>query len=200
MQENNPLDQAADSDLAQSDSAVDEKKELLGIGSIVTHPTFGRGRIIGYQNDAYAIQFRGGDVHIVASYYSELKTVETDGDADLDRIKQAMREVLGDYGWLDTELELNKRWKGGTLEMIPGTTGVQSKSLPIEAFFKKIIGIREKLRVMEQKINNHPDLSQEQKVELEAYITRCYGSLTSFNVLFADKQSAFKGMGKGGDA
>jgi hypothetical protein len=61
-------------------------------------------------------------------------------------------------------------------------------------FFKKLIGVREKLRVLEQKINNHPTLASEEKIELEGYITRCYGSLTTFNVLFAAKESQFHGQ------
>ena len=87
--------------------------------------------------------------------------------------------------------------EGGTLRLIPGQEGTQPKDVPLEAFFKKIIGIREKLRVLEQKINNHKALSADDKVDLQGYITRCYGSLTTFNVLFASKASGFVGSGGG---
>ena len=167
-----------------------------GVGTIVSHPQFGRGRVMGYEGSSYVIAFGGGGVKRVAFFYSELAVVETQGDVELDRIKQAVREVLGDYGWIESELEMNSRWQGGTLDMQPGSVNTQSKEIPIEMFFKKLIGIREKLRVLEQKINNHKSLSSEEKIELEGYISRCYGSLTSFNVLFASKDQGFTGTGK----
>ena len=92
---------------------------------------------------------------------------------------------------------MHKRWLGGTVTLTPGKEGVQSREIPIETFIKKIIGIREKLRVLEQKINNHPKLDSADKLELQAYLTRSYGSLTTFNALFADKASHF--VGSGGD-
>jgi hypothetical protein len=106
-----------------------------------------------------------------------------------------VREVLGDHGWLDVDLELGRRWVGGTLRLIPGKEGTQPKDVPLEVFFKKIIGIRDRLRVLEQKLNSHPALAPEEKLELQGYISRCYGSLTSFNALFGAAESQFKGQG-----
>jgi hypothetical protein len=117
------------------------------------------------------------------------------GDPEIDRLKQAVREVLGDHGWIDVDLELGKRWVGGTLRLVPGKEGTQAKDLPLEIFFKKIIGIRDRLRVLEQKLNSHPSLAPEEKLELQGYISRCYGSLTTFNVLFGAAESQFKGQG-----
>jgi hypothetical protein len=108
-----------------------------------------------------------------------------------------MREVLGDYGWTDVDLEVGKRWIGGTLKLVPGKEDTQAKEIPIEVFIKKIIGVREKLRVLEQKINNNANLDAADKLEIQGYITRCYGSLTTFNALFADKSSYFVGSGSG---
>ena len=104
-------------------------------------------------------------------------------------------EVLGDHGWIDVDLELGKRWVGGTLRLVPGKEGTQAKDLPLEVFFRKIIGIRDRLRVLEQKLNSHPGLAPEEKLELQGYISRCYGSLTTFNVLFGAAESQFKGQG-----
>ena len=87
-----------------------------------------------------------------------------------------------------------RRWMGGTLRLIPGKAEIQAKDVPIEVFFKKIVGLRDRLRVLEQKINSHPELPSEAKLELHGYITRCYGSLTSFNVLFSSKGSQFEGQ------
>jgi len=182
---------------------VVEKEELhsggpaFGVGSIILHPTFGRGRIQGYDGRAYIILFKGGDLRTVSFDFAGMKAEERLGDPKLDLIKQAVSEVLSDYGWIDSGIELGTRWQGGAVVLEPGKTGTQAKEIPMDVFFKKIIGIREKLRVLEQKINNHKSLSEEEKVELEGYITRCYGSLTTFNSLFADKSSYFKGSGKG---
>jgi hypothetical protein len=171
----------------------------LGIGTLVTHGEYGRGRVVRYQDDGYWIAFKNGESHWVGYTSDQLKTLEAAGEPELDRLKQAVREVLLDYGWLDADLELGRRWLGGTLRLIPGQEGAQPKDVPLEAFFKKIVGIREKLRVLEQKINNHPSLSAEEKLDLQAYLTRCYGSLTTFNVLFANKSGWFVGSGEGGE-
>ena len=163
----------------------------FGIGTIVKHAHLGRGRIIGYDSQLYVVQFKG-ELKRIPFTYRDMEAIELTLDPQLSQIRQIVAEVLGDFGWLDIDLELGSRWIGGTLRLIPGKEGTQPKDVPLEVFFKKIIGVREKLRVLEQKINNHPRLEQEEKLDLEGYITRCYGSLTTFNVLFADKPSQFK--------
>jgi hypothetical protein len=167
----------------------------FGIGTVVRHAHFGSGRILGFEKDAYVVLFLGGETRRVAFSFEDMQAEGTAGEPELDRIKHAVREVLGDHGWIDVELELGKRWVGGTLRLLPGKEGTQPKDVPLEAFFKKIIAIRDRLRVLEQKINGHPSLTAEDKLELEGYITRCYGSLTTFNVLFASVESQFKGHG-----
>ena len=87
------------------------------------------------------------------------------------------------------------RWRGGALVLRPGTPGVQEKSWPIETFFHKIVMLRNRLRTLEQQINA-AEMPEDMKVKLQSYITGCYGSLTSFNVLFADEQDQFKGSGE----
>ncbi|HVQ76031.1 MAG TPA: hypothetical protein VMT79_10905, partial [Candidatus Binatia bacterium] len=85
---------------------------------------------------------------------------------------------------------------GGTLRLVPGKADTQARDVPIEAFFKKIVQVRDRLRVLEQKVNGHPSLAAEEKLDLQGYITRCYGSLTTFNVLFAAEGSRFQGTGE----
>ena len=167
----------------------------FGLGSVVRHAQFGPGRVVDYEKDAYVVLFKGGETRRVAFTFPGLTADDRAGDPELDRLKRAVREVLGDYGWLDVELELGKRWVGGVLRLVPGKTDTQAKEIPLEAFFRKIVGVRDRLRVLEQKINSHPGLSAEDKLELEGHITRCYGSLTTFNVLFAADESRFRGQG-----
>ena len=167
----------------------------LGIGALAIHADYGRGRVVRYQDDGYLITFKNGETHWVGYQAPTLKVLEAAGDPQLDLVKQAVREVLLDYGWLDSEMEMTRRWLGGTVRLVPGQEGAQAKDIPMEAFFKKIIGVREKLRVLEQKINNHPSLSAEEKVDLGGYVTRCYGSLTTFNILFATRASHFSSGG-----
>jgi len=166
----------------------------FGVGSIVRHLQFGVGRVVAFEPAEYVIVFRGGDTRRVAFAYDGLEAEQRAGDPELDRIRQAVSEVLGEHGWIDVDLELGRRWTGGTLRMIPGKADTQSKDVPIEVFFKKLVGIRDRLRVLEQKVNSQPELTNEAKLELQGYITRCYGSLTTFNVLFAAKGSSFAGQ------
>ncbi len=151
---------------------------------------------MGYEADSYVMLFRGGETRRVAFTFEDMTAEGASGDPELDRVKQAMREVLGDHGWLDVDLELGKRWVGGTLRLIPGKEGTLAKDIPLEVFFKKIIGLRDRLRVLEQKVNSHATLAAAEKLELQGYISRCYGSLTTFNVLFGAPDSQFKGQGE----
>jgi hypothetical protein len=89
---------------------------------------------------------------------------------------------------------LGARWKGGELVMKPGDASLASKSIPLETFFHKIVMVRDRLRVMEAQINGHKVLTDAEKVDLQHYLTRIYGSLTSFNVLFKDKGDHFVGQ------
>ena len=186
----------AEAPAAPDEGAHEPPRPAYGIGSIVRHPTYGRGRVQAYDGNAYVILFKGGELRIVSFGFAGLDLEEREGDPELDRLKEAVREVLSDYGWLDSSIELGGRWQGGAVILEPGRSGTQAKEIPMDAFFKKLIGVREKLRVLEQKINNHPSLNEEEKLELDAYITRCYGSLTTFNALFDNKASHFVGTGK----
>jgi hypothetical protein len=108
-----------------------------------------------------------------------------------------LREVIRDELGVG-DVELGGRWQGGEMVLVPGKEGTQEKRIPIEALFNKVVMIRDKLRVLEQKINANPKLSQEEKLQMQQYVTGCYGSLTTFNVLFANKGDTFVGQ-KGED-
>ena len=109
-------------------------------------------------------------------------------------VKEAVDELLG-LG----ETRMSGRFEGGTLVIKPGKADTQEKTIPVDALFHKITMVRDRLRVLEQRINAHAKLSSEDKVELQQYVTRCYGSLTSFNVLFRDREDWFVGSSSRGD-
>jgi hypothetical protein len=112
-------------------------------------------------------------------------------DEDFRKIIQAVRAVLN--AEQSVSGAIGERWLGGQLVMKPGKAGTQEKVVPIEIFFRKIVAVRERLRVLEQRINAHPKLGDDDRLQLQDYITRAYGSLTSFNVLFADAADRFVG-------
>ena len=93
---------------------------------------------------------------------------------------------------------LANKWEGGTVRMVPANPELQPKDLPIDALFHKVVMVRDRLRTLEQKLNAQPKLSDGEKVEMQHYITRVYGSLTSFNLLFREKHDQFTGA-KGED-
>ena len=104
-----------------------------------------------------------------------------------------LRRVIREEAGLSAVAPADK-WRGGTLVLRPGTPGVQEKSWPIETFFHKVVMLRNRLRTLEQQVNAS-DLPDDVKVKLQSYISGCYGSLTSFNILFADEDDQFKGAG-----
>ena len=114
-------------------------------------------------------------------------------EEDVRKIVQAVRAVF--HAEQSVTGEIADRWAGGQLVLKPGKAGTLEKTVPIESFFRKLIAVREKLRVLEQRINGHPKLTDEDRLQLQDYITRIYGSLTTFNVLFADPDDRFVGTG-----
>lgn len=113
---------------------------------------------------------------------------------DYAQIKMALRDCLREEGVLG-ETPILARWSGGKLVLQPGDRDTATKEVPIEDFFHKIVMVRDRLRVLEQKINTHPRLTEAEKIEFEQFVTRCQGSLTTFNALFRDKKDHFVGEG-----
>jgi len=101
-------------------------------------------------------------------------------------------KVLRRFSDIQETVEMGDKWSGGKIILEPGRNDLTSKEIPIEAFFHKIVMVRDRLRVMEQRINSS-NLSDEEKLNLQQYITRIYGSLTTFNVLFKYKGDQFIG-------
>ena len=105
-------------------------------------------------------------------------------------IREAMDEERG-----ATEAALAPKWEGGTIVLKPSDPALQGKELPLDALLHKVVMIRDRLRVLEQKINANAKLTDAEKVDMQAYVTACYGSLTTFNVLFRDREDGFTGSG-----
>jgi hypothetical protein len=118
---------------------------------------------------------------------------EIDLDMDMEAFRSVLTQVLREELGIG-EADLGKRWQGGEVILRPGKEGTAEKRMPVESFFHKIVMVRDKLRVLEQRINAHTGLTDEDKVAMQQYVTACYGSLTTFNVLFASPdQDGFKG-------
>ena len=114
----------------------------------------------------------------------------TEGGDDLELLlRRVLREELG-----LTAVAPAERWRGGELVLRPGNAGLQEKKWPIESFFHKVVMLRNRLRTLEQQVNAS-ELPEDTKVRLQSYVSACYGTLTSFNVLFADEEDQFKGAG-----
>jgi hypothetical protein len=114
-------------------------------------------------------------------------------DMDADEFRSILRDVIRDELGA-SNVDIAGKWDGGEMILKAGKEGVQDKHIPIESLFHKIVMIRDKLRVLEQKVNSHPKLSDEEKVQMQQYVTQCYGTLTTFNVLFADREDGFVGQ------
>jgi hypothetical protein len=173
--------------------------EELTIGTRVDHPRYGEGIISRINLAAYEVFFaRGGKIEITRRS-NDLTVLELKEDVrpanmlTLDEVEQVLMNVLDRFNGLSYLAPLGEKWIGGTIELKPGKTELKSKEIPIETFFHKIVMVRDRLRVLEQNVNSHSKLSDEEKVNLQQYITRVYGSLTTFNVLFAEKEDYFVG-------
>lgn len=169
----------------------------LGIGSRVEHPEFGKGVVIQVYNDVYEITFMDFGVKSIARTFDKLKVLDYRGSEDdllsFEKVERVFRKLLNSYSDIQQIVTLGEKWKGGMLILKPGRSDLQSKEIPIDAFFHKIVMLRDRVRVMEQKVNASKGLDDEEKVAIQQYITRIYGSLTSFNILFADKEDYFVG-------
>lgn len=174
------------------------------IGAKVEHPQFGQGIITNVTLTMYTIFFLNKGEKDIATTFQGLKLVapsnitnESGGSSSsgisIQDLEKVFTNVLRRYADFPELVELGDRWKKGTMILKPGDDSLKPKDIPIDAFFHKIVMVRDRLRVLEQRINANDALSDEEKVNMQQYITRCYGSLTTFNVLFKHKQQFFVG-------
>jgi len=175
--------------------------ENLGIGSRVEHQHFGKGVIVDMGSEFYTIWFKtqNGTKSIGKDY--ELKivekaeaTVESSGISLAD-IELALSNILDQRLQEFQLVPMANKWNDGTLVLKPKDESLQPKEIPIDVFFHKIVMVRDRMRLIEQKINAHKVLTDEEKVDLQQYVTAVYGSLTTFNILFKESHHQFKGAG-----
>lgn len=173
--------------------------EELAAGTRIDHPRYGEGIISKNKITSYEIFFeRGGKIEI-SKRNNELEVIEAPEEKPknsltLAEIEKILRFVLEEQGALQEIVPLSDKWTGGNMLLQPANPALKPKEIPVESFFHKIVMVRDRLRVLEQNINSHPSLSDQEKVNMQQYITRIYGSLTTFNILFSDKEHYFVGV------
>lgn len=175
------------------------KISTITIGQKVKHPQYGVGVVKSISEHTIDVQFEDSK-RIVDPERSEISPA--DATVTIQELQvplhtfleNAIEEVINRLGFEKPEAvipQLGARWHRGKAVLHPADPSLQTKEVPMEVFFHKIVGIRNQLRVLEQKINAHPNLNDGEKVEMQQYITRCYGSLTTFNLLFKNKEDQF---------
>ena len=174
---------------------------MIGIGAKINHTKYGEGVIFGDEGAAWRIFFQDHGEKGLAKTYESYEILEpapenSGSGIALEDVVSAVENVFEQYLESPSPVDLGDKWEGGMMSLQPGDSALQKKDIPIEAFFHKIVMLRDRLRVLEQSINAHKVLTDEDKVGLQQYITRCYGSLTTFNILFERKEDHFKGGGK----
>jgi len=169
----------------------------LGIGSRVQHPKWGVGVVTGVRYATYLITFVDYETKemektddLVETLAAENLTEEITTHSE---VEKSLVDILHLWGGIQEIVPIGDKWKNGTLVIKSADNSIKPKEIPIDVFFHKIVMLRDRLRVLEQNINSHAKLTDEDKVNLQQYITRIYGSLTTFNILFKQKEDHFVG-------
>lgn len=173
------------------------EQQNLGVGTRLQHTRYGPGVIVGIRYATYLISFINHGVKEIEKNDTGLEeiipenvTAEVETTSELE---MSILRILRQWGGLTELVPLGDRWQGGTMLLQPADKTQKAKEVPVDVFFHKIVMLRDRLRVMEQHINAHKLLTDEDKVHLQQYITRIYGTLTTFNVLFKNKEHWFVG-------
>lgn len=172
---------------------------LLGIGSRIKHDELGAGVITNVTSKHYWVTFikSGLETLDLDTDFEVIEAVEDEVDTiSFYEVEKTLRGLLKHYSDISEVIPLADKWKGGSITLNPADPSLSNKEIPIDTFFHKIVMVRDRIRVMEQKINVSKNLDDQEKIDLQQYITRIYGSLTTFNVLFKNSSQNFKGESK----
>ncbi|HNQ28185.1 MAG TPA: hypothetical protein PKL92_09760 [Aquaticitalea sp.] len=170
--------------------------KLLGIGSRINHGEYGKGVVTNVTSKHYWVTFieNGLETIDLDSDFEVIEAAEDDVDTiSFYEVERSLKSILKQWSDVSELVTIADKFKGGKLILEPADTNLKANEVPIETFFHKITMLRDRLRVMEQKINSS-NLDEHEKIDLQQYITRCYGSLTTFNVLFKHKDHHFVGQ------
>ena len=170
--------------------------KLLGIGSRIKTEEFGLGVVTNLTAQHYWVTFFDKGLETI-DINSDFEVIEALDNDDIDtvslyEVEKSIKNLLQKWTGIAPAHGIAEKWKGGKLVLEPNNN-TQSKEIPIDTFFHKIVMVRDRVRVMEQKINSSKNLDDQEKIDLQQYITRIYGSLTTFNVLFQNKLDYFVG-------
>lgn len=171
-------------------------KQILGIGSRINHPKHGKGVVTNVTAKMYWVTFIENGLETIApdEDFEIIEAAEDEVDTvSFYEVEKSLRDILKKWNGFSEIVPIADKWNGGTMVLKPSDNNLASKEIPIDTFFHKIVMLRDRLRVMEQKINASKELAEQDKIDLQQYITRCYGSLTTFNVLFKSNSQQFKG-------
>lgn len=169
--------------------------DLLGIGSRVRHNIHGKGVIISHDTDNYQVCFVDNGIIPIGRNYTGwdiIEKIKPEQTVSFNKLEKSLARVLEAYDLLPADVEIAQRWEGGSLIIRDAHGEVQEREIPIDTFFNKIVMVRDRLRVLEQRVNSS-NLPNEDKIKMQQYITRAYGSLTTFNILFQEKEDRFVG-------
>lgn len=170
---------------------------LLGIGTRLQHTQHGPGVVVGIRYATYLISFINTGIKEIDKTDTSLEEIIPENvSAEVEttsETEKSLLKILKMWGGLTEIVPLGDKWIKGMLLLQPADKTLKPKEIPIEDFFHKVVMLRDRLRVLEQNINSSKNLSDEEKVNIQQYITRCYGSLTTFNVLFKNKEDWFVG-------
>lgn len=176
---------------------MEDNQLTLGPGTRLQHTQYGPGVVVAVRYATYLISFIHHGVKEIDKADSNLDEIIPENiTAEVETVSEVERsllKILRQWGEVSEVVKLGDRWQNGTMILQAADKSLKPKELPIEDFFHKIVMLRDRLRVLEQNINSHKILTDEDKVNLQQYVTRCYGTLTTFNVLFRDKEHWFVG-------
>lgn len=173
------------------------EQTTLGIGTRLQHTQYGPGVIAGIRYATYLISFIHHGIKEIDKTDQNLDEIIPENvTAEVEttsEVEKSLLKILRQWSDVSELVPLGDRWKDGTMLLQPADKTQKPKEIPVDVFFHKIVMARDRLRVLEQQINSHKILSDEDKVNLQQYITRIYGSFTTFNVLFKNKEHWFVG-------
>lgn len=174
-------------------------ENLLGVGTRIKHQAYGDGVIIKLNFNTYEVCFITYGIKEMGKKYDNWEVVhrvEPEDSMTFSRMERSLVSILKKWSDVSEIVPLGDKWAKGKMILKPADENLKSKEIDIEVFFHKIVMVRDRIRVMEQRVNSSKNLSDEEKINLQQYITRIYGSLTTFNILFKYKADSFKGGGK----